>query len=166
MILLRQMPGFQNAQLRAAGYLGKKDERFFHALQKRIDKSPLRGGFHYLGQVDQSGKVDLLHRADVFSAPSIYPESKGIYVLESLATGTPVVQPAHGSFPELIAKTQGGTLTPPGDAQALATALAAMLQDPDRRAAHGQRGRQVVHEQFTDTRMAENMLKIFQEARA
>jgi hypothetical protein len=40
-----------------------------------------------------------------------------------------------------------------------------MLQDPDRRARHGQRGRAVVHEQFTDTRRAENMLKIFQEAR-
>jgi glycosyltransferase involved in cell wall biosynthesis len=166
MILLRQKPGMQNVQLRAAGYLGKKDEKFFHALRKRIDNSPLRGGMHYLGQVDQAGKIELLRSADVFSAPSVYPESKGIYVLESLAAGTPVVQPAHGSFPELLAKTEGGTLTPPGDAPALANALAEMLQDPDRRTRHGTRGREVVHAEFTDTHMAHDMLRIFQEARA
>src|SRR5258707_571120 len=104
------MPGMKDVELNCAGHLGKKDEPFFKRLVRRVDNSPLRGGMSYHGQVDQEAKIDLLRGADVFSAPSVYPESKGIYVLESLATGTPVVQPAHGSFPELLAKTNGGTL--------------------------------------------------------
>ncbi len=165
MILLRDQPDMQNVQLRCAGYLGKRDAKLFDTLQKRVENSPLRSGMHYLGQVDQQGKIDLLRSADVFSAPSVYPEAKGIYVLESLAAGTPVVQPAHGSFPELLARTGGGTLTPPGDAPALANALADLLRDPVRRAVLGERGRQSVHADFTDTRMAEHMLQIYQKAR-
>jgi glycosyltransferase involved in cell wall biosynthesis len=103
---------------------------------------------------------------DVFSAPSVYPESKGIYVLEALAAGVPAVQPAHGSFPELIGRTNGGLLTPPGDARAHAAALAELLSDDALRARYSDQARQIVREQFTDSRMAEQMLKVYEEARA
>jgi glycosyltransferase involved in cell wall biosynthesis len=166
MILLRQMDGMADVQLRCAGYLGKRDQAFFAKLQERIDQSALKGGFTYLGEVDQAGKIDLLSSIDVFSAPSVYPESKGIYVLEAMAMGIPVVQPAHGSFPELIQATGGGWLTAPGDAPALAAALADALGDKPRRDMQGQAARAVVQNQFTDTHMAEQMLQIYQKALA
>ena len=164
MILLRSMPGMSNVQLRVAGYLGKRDEAFFEQLKRKVELSSLNGAMTYIGEVDQAGKINLLSSIDVFSAPSVYPESKGIYVLEALAMGIAVVQPAHGSFPELVNRTNGGSLTPPGDAQAHAMALADMLRNSAARAAHGASGRKVVREQFTDTQMAEQMLKIYQEA--
>jgi glycosyltransferase involved in cell wall biosynthesis len=162
MILLRDLPGMGTVQLRCGGYLGKRDAAFFTRLQQRIDRSALRGGMTYVGEVDQARKIDLLSSVDVTSAPSVYAETKGMYVLESLANGTPVVQPAHGSFPELIAKTNGGTLTPPGDAAALANALAAMLNDEALRTAHGDAARRIIHAEFTDTRMAEQMLAVYE----
>jgi len=109
-----------DVQLRCAGYLGKRDAEFFSKLQERVERSPLKGAMTYDGEVDQAGKIEMLSSIDVFSAPSVYPESKGIYVLEALANGVAAVQPAHGSFPELLEKTHGGTLTPPGDAAGLA----------------------------------------------
>ncbi len=166
MIELRAMPGMSNVQLRCAGYLGKRDAAFFEKLKGRVERSALRGGMTYLGEVDQPEKIALLRSVDVFSVPSVYPESKGIYVLEALAAGLPAVQPAHGSFPELLDKTGGGTLTAPGDATAHAKGLADMLGDPERCAKHGESGRRAVHEQFTDARMAQQMLKIYQEAQA
>ena len=166
MILLRDLPGMSGVRLRCAGYLGKRDGEFFAKLQQRVDRSVLKGAMTYDGEVDQAGKIGMLSSIDVFSAPSVYPESKGIYVLEALANGVAAVQPAHGSFPELLEKTKGGALTPPGDAGALARGLAEMLHDDGRRAAHGERARKVVHEEFTDTRMAEQMLRIYQEVRA
>ena len=165
MILLRGMPGMSEVQLRIAGYLSKRDEVFWEQLKRRVESSALKGAMTYVGEVDQAGKIDLLSSIDVFSAPGVYPESKGIFVLEALAMGVAVVQPSHGSFPELVRLTGGGTLTPPGDAAAHARRLADMLRDDAGRATYGAAGRKVVHETFTDTHMAEQMLKIYQEAK-
>lgn len=165
MILLRALPGMSEVQLRIAGYLSKRDEAFFEQLKRRVEGSALKGAMTYVGEVDQAGKIDLLSSIDVFSAPGVYPESKGIFVLEALAMGVAVVQPSHGSFPELVRLTNGGTLTPPGNAAAHARGLADMLGDNARRAAYGAAGRKVIHETFTDTHMARQMLKIYQEAK-
>jgi glycosyltransferase involved in cell wall biosynthesis len=73
----------------------------------------------------------------------------------------PVVQPAHGSFPELIMLTGGGILTPPGDLPALANALAELLRDPDRRAQFGRAGRDAVRDGFTDDHMGGKMLDVY-----
>ena len=165
-INLRSRPDFADVQLRVAGYLGKRDQPFFQSLLKKIDNSPLRGGFVYLGEVDQAGKIELLDSIDVFSVPAVYPEAKGIYLLEAFASGVAAVQPNRGSFPELMRITDGGILTQADDAAALADGLAELLQNQDRRIAHGKAARQVVHQEFTDSRMAEQMLKIFEEVRA
>ena len=45
----------------------------------------------------------VLPSIDVLSVPSGYHEPKGLYLLEAMACGVPVVQPDHGAFPELIA---------------------------------------------------------------
>ena len=100
----------------------------------------------------------------MLSAPSVYAEAKGIYVLEAMARGRPVVQPAHGSFPELIEMTGGGILTPPGDLPALANALAELLRDPARRSQLGRAGHDAVRGGFTNDHMAAKMLDVYRDA--
>ena len=163
-IQLRTLPGMDRTRLKIAGYLGPKDEKWFRALQKRIEESGVAAGVEYVGEVDRDAKLAMLDSIDVFSVPTAYPEAKGIYVLEAMSRGVPVVQPAHGSFPELIGLTGGGVLVPPGDAGALAQALAEQLRDPGRRAQLGRRGRAAVESTFTDERMAANMLKVYEAA--
>ena len=50
------------------------------------------------------------------SVPTTYHESKGLSILEALANAVPVVLPAHGTFPELVADTGGGLSSTPGNA--------------------------------------------------
>jgi len=163
-LLLAQMPGMQNVRLKIGGYLGPKDADWFQVLRKRIAEAGLAGRVDYVGEVDREGKLALLDSIDVFCVPTVYPESKGIYVLEALSRGVPVVQPAHGSFPELIRLTGGGMLTPPGDAQALAATLKELLSDPARRQELGSRGRAAVESDFTDEHMAANMVRAYEAA--
>lgn len=160
--LLRKMPGMEKARVKAAGYLGGKDQKWFKALQKRIAALGLNDHFEFLGEVDLATKLKMLDSIDVFSVPTAYPEAKGVYILEAMARGIPLVQPAHGSFPELIEQTGGGLLVPPGDAAALADALASLLRDPARRREIGQRGRAAVEAKFTHDRMAASMLEVFE----
>ena len=160
-ILLRRLPQMEHARLKIAGYLGPRDEKWFAALKKRVADAGLSQTVEYLGEVDRDGKLALLDSIDVFSVPTAYPEAKGIYVLEALARGVPVVQPAHGSFPELIQRTGGGVLVPPGNAQALAEALADLLRSPQRRAELAQNGRAAVESTFTDDQMAAKMVEVY-----
>jgi glycosyltransferase involved in cell wall biosynthesis len=162
MLLLRQKSGLENVRLCTAGYLGARDEKWFERLRQRIENSPLCDGFEFLGTVDRAGKITMLDSIDLFSVPTAYPEAKGIYIQEALARGVPVVQPSHGSFPELIQQTGGGVLVPPGDAVALAEAIAELLRDPSRRQSLADAGRRAVEVNLTEDRMAARMLGMYQ----
>lgn len=166
MLLLQQKPGFGDVKLRAAGYLGKAHHKWFSDLLSRIEKSTLAKSFAYLGEVDLAGKLGLMDSADLFAVPTRYAECKGIYVLEALARGTPVVLPAHGAFPELVAATGGGVTHRPGDAQALADTLAELLHEPDRRAKLGRAGHAATQARFLDSHMAEGMLNVYRSVMA
>jgi glycosyltransferase involved in cell wall biosynthesis len=163
MELLRRMPGMEEARLIAAGYLGARDRAWFNRLMKQARASAPEGAVLYVGETSRLSKLGLFQAVDVVSVPSVYAESKGIYILEAMARGVPVVQPAHGSFPELIELTGGGVLTPPGDLPALANALAELLRDGDRRARLGRAGRDAIARGFTDDHMAAKMLDVYRD---
>ena len=99
----------------------------------------------------------------VFSTPALYGESFGLYVIEAMAAGVPVVQPRHAAFPEIIEATGGGVLCEPGDAKSLADAIEGLLRDPARRGELGRRGREAVAREFTIERMAETVVRAVQE---
>jgi glycosyltransferase involved in cell wall biosynthesis len=163
MLLLWKIPGMSDVGLKVAGYLGKRDIAFYEQQQARVRAAGKTGQCEFRGEVTRDEKLAMLDGCDVFSMPTQYVESKGISVLEAWSRGVPVVQPAHGSFPELIDKTGGaGVLVPPGDANALAEALATLLSDRGKRDQMGRLGRDAVAAQFTDDHMARNMIAVFE----
>ena len=83
----------------------------------------LAGEFHYRGVLDRDGKIEFLRSLDVLSVPATYDEPKGIFLLEAMACGVPVVQPRRGAFTEVVERTGGGLLVEPDDAEALAAGL-------------------------------------------
>src|SRR5207253_6928558 len=161
--ILRTLPGMENAKLRAAGYLGKAHQKWFADLQERMARDGLAKQFLYMGEVDLKGKLEFLDSIDVLSVPTAYQEAKGMFVLEALARGIPVVQPAHGSFRELIYTSGAGVLVPPNDPQKLAEAIAELLRDPQRRRQLGTQGQAAVRREFTDDHMADKMLQLYEE---
>ena len=86
----------------------------------RLTNAGFGGEFRYRGALDREQKIDFLRGLDVFSVPTVYVEPKGLFLLEAMACGVPVVQPRHGAFPEMLAKTSGGILVEPDDTQSLA----------------------------------------------
>ena len=74
-----------------------------------------------------------LREVDVFVLPSLW-EAFPISILEALACGVPQVATAVGGSAEAVSDGVTGLLCPPGDAAALATSVAALLGDPERRA--------------------------------
>jgi glycosyltransferase involved in cell wall biosynthesis len=66
---------------------------------------------------------------DVLAMPSVEPESYGLALVEALASGVPAIATDHGGPPELVARAEPGSAlaVPPGDAVALADAIANLL---------------------------------------
>lgn len=157
-IALKQLPGMQQTRLGIAGWLGPQHRAYAQAQFDKLDAAGLSEHFTYHGEVDRSGKVKLLSSIDVLSVPTTYHEPKGLFVLEALAAGVPVVQPHHGAFPEVIGSTGGGLLVRPDDAQDLALNLHTLLTDDVRRRELGLQGREAVLERFHAGAIAEQTL--------
>lgn len=85
-----------------------------------------------LGAVDEEQREALLAGALVQLMPSRF-EGFGMAAAEAMAAGVPLVATAAGSLPEVVASPEGGVLVPPDDPQALASAVAGLLDDPERR---------------------------------
>lgn len=162
-IQLRQRPAMADAQLRIAGWLGKNNQKYVDGEFAKLREAGLDGEFHYAGSVDRAGKVQFLQDIDVLTVPTVYHEPKGIFVLEALAAGVPVVQPEHGAFPELLAATGGGRLVRPADPSHLADVLHELLSDPASRIELGRQGREAVHGRFNADAMAQAVLGVYRQ---
>jgi glycosyltransferase involved in cell wall biosynthesis len=151
---MRQSPGAPPCRLRVSGWLGENYRPFFDEQMRKLGDAGLAAEVEHVECPTHADKVRFLQSLDVLSVPTTYREPKGIYVLEALANGVPVVQPRHGSFPELIAATGGGVLVGPDDPAALAAGLRQLLEDVPLRRRLGEDGRKAVQARFTAEHMA------------
>jgi len=162
-IELRKKPNTGDPQLRVAGWLGEQNREYAEAEFAKLRAAGLGDAFHYAGAVSRHEKIAFFESLDVFSVPTTYAEPKGLYVLESLAAGVPVVQPDHGAFPEILAATGGGWLTTPGDPVALAETLSEALADRERLSQFAAAGRSAVYEKLNADVMGEDMLGVYRK---
>ena len=150
----------KNVKLHIGGGCGPSDEPFVAELRKRLESAGVLPDVQFFPNLERAAKLEFLRGLSVLSVPALYGEAFGLYVIEALASGVPVLQPEVASFPELIAATGGGRLCKPGDPAALAGALEGLLTDPQLARNLGQKGRQAVLERFTNDHMARRIADI------
>jgi glycosyltransferase involved in cell wall biosynthesis len=161
-IRLRQRPDLPRVELVIAGWQGQRHEPYVQEQLRKLAAEGLSADVHLLGTVDRAAKLRMLSQLHLFSVPATFHEPKGLYALEAMAAGIPIVQPAHGIFPELIAATQGGLLVPPHDPEALAAACAQLLLDPRGREQMAETGRLAVLQNHTARVAAKQTLAVLQ----
>jgi glycosyltransferase involved in cell wall biosynthesis len=164
--ILRQTPGTPPCRLLVSGWLGDSNKSYFEEIQKSLQQWGLADDFEHVESPDHASKVRFLQDLDVLSVPTTYREPKGLYVLEALANGVPVVQPRHGSFPELVANTGGGLLVNPDDPADLAQGLRRVLDDTALREEMGRKGKEAVHQHFHAARMAWETVQVYGQYQA
>ena len=158
---LRRETEFSGATLEAAGYLAPEHREYLHGIERKMKDAGLQHEFCYRGVLDRQRKIDYLHTLNVLCVPCAYDEPKGIFLLEAMANGVPVVQPRRGAFPEIIEKTGGGILVEPDDTASLAQGILSLWKDPALGEELGKRGAQGVREHYSVTRMAARALEVY-----
>jgi len=95
------------------------------------------------------------------SVPAIYNEPKGMFLLEAMACGVPVVQPRRGTFTEVVETTQGGLLVEPDDVDSLASGILRIYRDEALAEDLGGSGFRKVREYYSVARMADAALDVY-----
>lgn len=163
---LREKSGAQKIRLEAAGYLGAEHEDYLRDIERQMKEWGLAGEFKYHGALDREQKINFLRTLDVLSVPATYDEPKGIFLLEAMACGVPVVQPRRGAFTELVEDTGGGLLVEPDDPSALADGLLRILHDPQLAAELGRNGQARVREHYDVAHMADRAIEVYAHPRS
>jgi glycosyltransferase involved in cell wall biosynthesis len=143
-----------NVRLHVGGYFGAMQADFVDAQEAKLRAAGLADAYRRFDCPTHADKQRFLAGLDVLSVPTVYRECKGLYVLEALASGVPVVQPRHGSFPELVEATGGGLLVEPENPTDLARTLGGLIDDRNRVEDLGRRGREAIVDRFHDGAMA------------
>ena len=158
---LRERDDSPKARIEVAGYLAPEHKEYLRAIEHKMKEWGYGDEFHYRGVLDKREKIEFLQTLDVFSIPATYDEPKGISVIEAMACGVPVVQPARGTFPELIEKTSGGILVEPDNASSLADGLLAIWKNPSLAEELGRNGFDNVRAFYSASRMADRALEVY-----
>ena len=159
--LLRQREDFPPARLEAAGYLAPEHRPYLEKIERELREAGLADEFHYHGALEREAKLNFFQNVDVISVPTTYAEAKGLSVLEAMASGVPVVQPRHGSFTEMIERTNGGLLFEPQNAAALADAIYSLWKNPEFANDLARQGAASVRQQYSVAQMAERALNVY-----
>jgi len=159
---LAKRPGCENVRLHAAGWLGSQNESYKQLQENRIAQAGLSDRYEYLGSPDLNGKLEMLCGIDILCVPTDHEEPKGLFILEAMAAGVPVVQPSTGAFPELIKCTGGGLLVagPPSNCAALADGLESLVKNEELRSSLGTAGRLAVMKNHTTKAQAKTLLNL------
>jgi glycosyltransferase involved in cell wall biosynthesis len=160
-IWLRRETEFSGATLEVAGYLAPEHRGYLRSIEGKMKDAGMKNEFCYRGALDRPGKIDFLRKLSVLCVPSTYDEPKGIFLLEAMANGIPVVQPRRGAFPEILRETGGGILVEPDDTASLAHGILSLWKDPAFAKELGRRGAQGVREHYSTSRMAARALEVY-----
>jgi glycosyltransferase involved in cell wall biosynthesis len=160
---LRARTSGAKMRLEAAGYMAPAQAPYLDGIKRDLAKAGLADEFEYHGAVNRDGKLSFLKTLDVLSVPAPYDEPKGVFLLEAMGVGVPVVQPRRGAFTEIVEKTGGGLLVPPEDPEALADALHTLWQDRPLAERLAQRGFEGVREHYSIQRSTDRLMAVYEQ---
>ena len=117
----------------------------------------------YTGKIEKEELTRCYARAEIAVAPSLY-EGFGFPAAEAMSCRLPIVTTRAGALPEVVGEDgEAGTLVPPADPEALATAIKRLLGDRQLRDRMGEAGRKRVQMNFNWEQAVRKTLQVYEE---
>lgn len=158
---LRERGALPESRLEVAGYLAPEHKAYLQGIDEQMKAWGLGDEFNYRGVLDREQKIKFFQSLNVLSVPATYNDPKGIFLLEAMANGTPVVQPRRGTLTEIVERTGGGLLYDPDDIEGLAECILTLYKDSSRAEEMGRSGAEAVRNLYSAEVMAERALDVY-----
>lgn len=139
-----------------------QDPRYVETLKRQVQAARLGDQVEFEGQIDPAALPLLYQRAFCSVVPALWFENLPNALLESLACGTPAIASDVGSLACTLTDGEDSLLFPVGDAPALATQIARLIDDPELRARLSQGARSTAIELHAPERHVSSLLDLFQ----
>lgn len=160
---LKNKPEFRDVKLKATGGMTADDTEFINRQRNKLKANGFLADFEILPDFSTSALPSFFSSISVLSVPVLKGEAFGLYQIEALASGIPLVQPALGAFPEIVNATGGGLIYQPNSAEALTNALAEILADKAKLEALGLAGRKAVELHFDSHNISNRLAEIYKK---
>jgi glycosyltransferase involved in cell wall biosynthesis len=162
-IRLKQEEALKHLRLRATGGCTEADRPFIAAIRNQLQKHGFEDAVDFVPDFQDEHRRAFLRSLTLLSTPAPEGEAFGIQLVEAMAAGIPVVQPAIGAYPEIVNATGGGVLYDPANPDALVNALRDLLCNLDKARTLGRQGRAAVRERFSIQRVARDMAAQYED---
>lgn len=162
-ILLKQDETFRNVKLKITGGNTGDDLKFIKEQKKKIKKAGLEEYVCWVEEFEGEERQKFFDTVAVASVPVVNGEAFGLYQLELLASGIPLVQPDLGAFPEIVKTSQGGIIYSPNQPEKLAEALKQIVLDTDKLSELSTKGQKGVREHFDIKKQAAKLIELYEK---
>ena len=152
-----------DARLLCVGTMTDADVLCVDLQRQKLRKAGLESFAEFRANVSRAEKIEQIRRFSLLSVPALYGEAFGLYLIEAMACGVPVVQPRVAAFTEIVNETGGGVLVEDASPAALAAAWEALLLAPERMRALGDAGFRAVQRDYSMRTMAERFVAFAKE---
>ncbi len=162
-IKLRSNFTFKDVKLRLCGGMTGDDKIFIKKQIKKLKQKNLMHAVEIIDNFKTEALPAFFKGLSVLSVPVLQGEAFGLYQLEAMASGIPVVQPALGAFPEIAKISGGGVIYEPNTAVALVTAFTNLFADHEKLQQMSINARNAVVNNFDSKVLTEKMVGIYQK---
>lgn len=162
-IELKETSSFRNARLRLTGGKTGDDKGFIRKQIRKLNRKGLQHDVEWMDDFSLKGISSFFSGLTVLSVPVLKGEAFGLYQIESMASGIPIVQPAVGAFPEIVGASHGGLNYAPNTSHALADTLAGLFSDPEMLNRMSISGQAAVADLFNCESITKRMIGVYEK---
>jgi len=162
-IELKKSERFKNVLLHVSGGFTGDDKPFINKMKRKFQNAGILEQVKFIPEFEGAARLDFLHGITLLSVPVLDGEAFGLYQIEALATGVPVVQPALGAFPEIAEISGGGVIYNPNNATSLAANWAELLDNPEKIKQLASTGRENTKKHFDTEVKATETIEIYKK---
>jgi len=161
-ILLRENPEFATVKLKITGGKTGDDIHFIKEQKLKISKAGLDNDVFWVEEFEGEERQKFFDSVRLISVPVLNGEAFGLYQLEAMASGIPMVQPALGAFPEVIEMSGGGVIYSPNQPKQLSDSLTSLILNDQKLQELSAAGLSGVKEHFDIHAQAKKMVAVYE----
>jgi len=163
-LILKEEQKYKNVKLKITGGIVGPDKDLMKEIKRKLKAKGYEQDVIIEPELYKQDIQSFFDSLTLLSVPVPQGEAFGMFILESLASGIPVVQPEEGAYPEIIKNTGGGVLYTPNNAQSLAKSLADLLADPEKIKRLSEEGKRAVYSKYSIEQMSNDLIALYQKA--